>query len=356
MELPKKLEIERRERAKLRKEAILQNKMTPEQLTGILAEDAVSISSRCDRSDTHEARRWSKEMTEDFLQLRRVIGDRDPTVQRINGLRLRIAACRLPFIWAVALNEADGTVYRINGNTTANIASAYPELFEGAWVYWSTFVCTDLEEVHLLYSQYDAQLSSRRITEALLPFVIAFGIEMQPTVVSAALSGVTMVRLGHLPSSNFEDKLMTLYDCIPFLYWLGDNIFLTKNNTTRFFTRAPVLSFLYAAWNSKHRDLAVKFARRLIYVNENTYEPNDPCLTLNRQLIATPAPRSAGDFDKYQLQYSWCVLAWNAFIREERLSVFHVVEGKKLPEMLGTDRKFRATSKLPSSIYIKRSK
>lgn len=358
MELMKRIEEERKRRALERKTKIQNNRMSPRQLQEMLEEDATHLSNRDDKSDTHKARRWSLAMTKDFLANKRVDGDRDPTPQRLNGLRMRIAACRIPFNWAVALNEDDGQIYRINGNGTANLALEWPEMFEGSWVFFSEFVCSNMEEINLLYAQYDSMLSARKIADALLPFVISFGVEIKPAVVSTILSGVTMFQLDHLPKGSFEDRLTTLYDAIPFLYWVGDNILLSKNSVTGSFTRAPCMTAMFATWNCpdtrdvNFREKAKEFWRRVIYTNENSYEKGDPCLTLNKKISKTPAPRSAGDKEKYRLQYCWCVLAWNAFLAGESLKTFHVYKDKTPPEMTGLDPKIHARSKFLAAPYL----
>jgi hypothetical protein len=352
MDLKKKLEQERKERAAARKAKIINNRMTPKQLKELLEDDAVHLSHRDDCEDMHKAKRWSLAMTKDFLNNKRVDGDRDPTPQRINGLRMRIAACRIPFNWAVVFNQEDDTVYRINGNTTANLALEYPELFEGSWVFFSEFVSSTTEEMNLLYAQYDSMLSARKIADALLPFVISFGVEIKAAVVSTILSAVNMFYQDHLPKGSFEDRLSTLYDHIPFLYWVGDNILLSKTQVTGPFTRAPVMTAMFATWNCPGlREKAKEFWRRVIYTNENSYEPGDPCLALSRKIANSKAPRSAGDYQKYKLQYCWCVLAWNAFLTGGKLRTFHVYKDKTPPEMNGLDPALQRSSKFLATPY-----
>lgn len=352
MELMKKLEEERKTRAQARKEKIQSNRLSPTQLKEMLEEDAQHLSTREDSSDTHKARHWSLAMTKDFLSNTRVDGDRDPTPQRLNGLRLRIAACRIPFNWAIAINTADDTIYRINGNTTANLALEWPEIFDGSWVFFSEFVCSNMEEVNLLYAQYDSMLSARKIADALLPFVISFGVEIKPAVVSTIISGVTMFHLDHLPKGSFEDRLSTLYDTIPFLYWVGDNILLTKNSVTGPFTRAPCMTAMFATWNCPElREKAKEFWRRVIYTGEHSYKPGDPCLALSKKIAKTPAPRSAGDKEKYRLQYCWCVLAWNSFLKGDSLKTFHVYKNKLPSEMTGLDPRIQNGSKFLATPY-----
>lgn len=363
MELVKKLDAERKARAQARKEKIQQNRLTPKQLKEMLEEDAQHLSTRQDDADTHKARRWSLAMTRDFLNNTRVDGDRDPTPQRLNGLKLRIAACRIPFNWAIAINTADNTIYRINGNTTANLALEWPEMFEGSWVFFSEFVCSSIEEVNLLYAQYDSMLSARKIADALLPFVISFGVEIKPALVSTIISGVTMFHLDHLPKGSFEDRLSTLYDCVPFLYWVGDNIMMSKNTVTGPFTRAPVITAMFATWNCidprksaedkiDYRKKAIEFWRRVIYTGEHSYEPGDPCLALSKKIAKTPAPRSAGDYQKYKQQYCWCVAAWNAFLEGNTLKTFHVYKNKLPPEMTGLDPTAQRGSKFLATPYL----
>lgn len=352
MDLKKKLEEEKKARALARKEKITANRMSPKQLQEMLEEDAVHLASRDDSGDAHKARKWSLAMTKDFLNNKRVDGDRDPTPQRINGLRMRIAACRIPFNWAVVFNQEDDTVYRINGNTTANLALEYPELFEGSWVFFSEFVSSTTEEMNLLYAQYDSMLSARKIADALMPFVISFGIEIKPNVVSTILSAVTMFHLDHLPKGTFEDRLSTLYDHISFLYWVGDHILLSKTQTTGPFTRAPVMTAMFATWNCPElRDKAKEFWRRVIYTHENAYESGDPCLALSKKIAKSKAPRSAGDYQKYKLQYCWCVLAWNAFLAGNKLKTFHVFKEKTPPEMMGIDPDVQKKSRFLASPY-----
>lgn len=334
MELSKLLGKEKRERARRRREEILQNKYTKEQLDEILLSDSDLISARNDKKDKSSIKIWSKTLNKNFLALPRVVGDRDPTTQRVNGLKLKIGSCRLPFSWYTAFNEEDGLSYRINGNTTATIASLYPELFQGATIYWTEFMCSNMEEVNLLYSQLDPSISSRSVANTLLPYIIGFGVGLRPSKVSPILSSVLFARKGHVGRPTTEDRVFALHNSLPFLYWLEDDVFTVYGRELDRFLRVCTGAAIYATWLA-NPPKAAEFWKRSIYVGDRDYKQNDPCLLLNREIISSKAPHGETDHLEAREQFSYCVLAWNAFCSGGALKAFRLSRGKPIPRMRG---------------------
>ncbi len=241
--------------------------MTEDQLREIVESDTALISTRDSSCDRHEVKPWTPELNKEFRDLPRLPGDRDPNMARLNGLRMKIAACRLPFHWDIAYCQEKNEVFRLNGNTTSMLAAVpqNQELFEGATVYWTEYMCGTSDEADLIYSQFDPSISVRSPTNALMPYIVAFGVGIQASAISQILSSIAA--LHHVQRSSVravEDKVSTLYTSLPFFYWLEDNILQSKAGYAKPFFRVCVMSAIYATWLSDHRDKAVDFWNRVI--------------------------------------------------------------------------------------------
>lgn len=350
MDLSAFLRSERAKRARDRREITKVNKSKSVDLTG--SDETVIINSRDDSADRIEILQWSPETNKNFLALPRLVGDRDPTVKRINGLKLKIAACRLPFLWAVALNDSDGKVYRINGNTTASIAMAYPELFAGARIVWCEYLCNNLDEIQLIYTQFDSRLSTRTMSSALLPYIVGFGITMSPTLVSPVISGIGMVVCGDdQANETVEDRIMSLHESLPFIHWLEDNVVSGRDGVYRPFVRVPILAAIYATWLTGMHEKAAEFWRRVIHTDKHQYGIGDPALTLNSHLVKMSGQHGRVDRASELRHFSWCTLAWNAYLSGRSLIRFQIYAGKAIPVMIGLSAATTTKCKLFQQVY-----
>jgi hypothetical protein len=346
MELSDVVRLEKNLRIKARKEAIQGNKMSPAELSkSMKGTDLKFLTHRMDDYDQHSIKIWTPELNRDFIKLPRLIGDRDPEIKRMERLKLKLAHCRLPVLWAIAYCESENFVSRINGNTTAMIAAAYPELFERAVIFYSEFMCSHRSEAELLYSQYDSRESSRSIMDALMPYVVAFGVTVHAGVVSPLVSAVCRTNTGYLPKT-FEERLEWLHHSLPFLYWLGEVLPASSTKTLMPFMRICVASAIYAIWTTGRHEEAKEFLLRSIYTSNYSYAPGDPCLLLNREILTHDGPKSEADARVALEQFSWVLSAWKAFVDKRKIrSTFRVYSGKEPPEVVGMSKATRARLK-----------
>lgn len=320
-----------------------------------LSLDLSTCASRTDLKDTHEIQRWTPGLNAAFKALPRIDGDRDPSIRRLFGLLYRITICRLAFIWSDAYCAETDETYRFNGNTTSWIASKFPEIFQNAWIYRGHYYCNTLKELYLLYSQFDAPLSSRTPAETIKPWSTSFGISIQDAIVNNLISAIEMAfhvhRYGNNKNDKEEARIATLVNHIDFFYWMQDEIFATRTDQTKPFLRICFLVFAFLIYNTKHRKEAAEFLRRVVFLNENSYEPGDICLALHDKIKGAKAPRSEADLPEAMQQIGWCIATWNAYITESSLRFLNPRKEQPLHSVEGMSSKDRTQYGILNRIY-----
>jgi hypothetical protein len=311
-----------------------------------LSLDLSTCTNRTDSRDTHEVQRWTPGLNAAFKALPRIDGDRDPSIRRLFGLLYRITICRLALIWADAYCAETDETYRFNGNTTSWLASKFPEIFQNAWIYRGHYYCDTLKELYLLYSQFDAPLSSRTPAETINPWSTSFGISIQDAIVNNLISAIEMAfnvhRYGNNKNDKEEARIATLVNHIDFFYWMQDEIFATRTDQTKPFLRICFLVFAFLIYNTGHRDKAAEFLRRVVFTNNHDYERGDICLALHDKIKDVKAPSSEAELPEAMQQIGWCIATWNAYITGSSPRHLNPRKEHPLPSVEGMSSKDRA--------------
>lgn len=324
-ELAAEVGEERALRAANRRVAAQKNKSTG---------DLTTCTNRKDFKDTHEIQRWTPKLSAAFKALPRIDGDRDPSIRRLVGLLYRITICRLALVWCDAYCVETNETYRFNGNTTSWLASKFPEIFKNAWIYRGHYYCETLKELYLLYAQFDAPLSSRTPAETIKPWSTSFGISIQDAIVNNLISAIEMAfnvhRYGNNKNDKEEARIALLVNHIDFFYWMQDEILATQTKQTKPFLRICFLVFAFLIFNTKHRDDAAKFLRKVIFTHAHSYGQGDICLALHEKIEQTDAPASEKQLPEAMQQIGWCIATWNAYITKSPLRHLNPRTGNNL--------------------------
>jgi hypothetical protein len=317
-----------------RKQAVEDNRLSEGELKNLIFSGAQRY--RDSSGDKTSVRLWSPELRDEFLALPQLAGDRAATKINIERLRAKVAGCRLPFTWAVVHCKEDGATYRVNGNRSAHLSKAYPELFEGAQIAFTEFRARTQEEVNLIFVQYDSKDSTRTVAVSLNPYVVSFGIGMPLSKVTTIISGADMALNGidALGDRGIDLRFEMLYQTAPFLYWMEDKFPVSTIN--RMFFRRPVCAFMFMLYDmltdAEREVYLLPFLTKVMLPQVSSYGKGDPCLLFQSKIRDVKGP-SSNDWWSYVEHFIWGVLAWNAFVRSESLTVFRIYGNKLITKV-----------------------
>lgn len=273
---------------------------------------------------THTVEPLTRQHAERVANMKRWRGDRELDEGRVEFLINKIRNnLFFPPSWAFA--KLNGTLFRINGQHSATALALCEKFPAKLTVSQMLFKVDNEADLALLYGQFDAMASSRKmrdILQAKLATCDAADSLPCATAVQIILCGVA-VATDKINCDDAPNVRAAMID--------GNKDFIkfaSKFVNIDHLGIAAVMAAMYKTW-LKDREAAAVFWKQV--ATENHWDPAHPTRALARFLVTRTQQTAVAKPWRRRAILAKCIHAWNA-ARNGKTSLLKYVPGKPIPE------------------------
>jgi hypothetical protein len=198
--------------------------------------------------------RITKELAQQFANMEPCIGDRPLSKARMSKLSKLLGKDNLKHcVWCKAFCKATDKDYRINGKHTSHLFSECV-IPKDCYVTVCEYVCDSLKDVATIYAAFDNPLSSRTMTDILIPYKAteAKFENVIPRLANIIAAGISYKLWGRRKVVVFrEDRVATILDEPDFVVWAND---LLATPEAVFLRKQGVVAAMFATWKVSQTD------------------------------------------------------------------------------------------------------